>query len=107
MRTAITENGEFTGKWFDPDKAKIFREDTYHDGSNFISKATGSQWYHENMYLTKSGKYILNSWSNYQGTTETYELISKEEAAEWFVKNEYDNDHIPEELYYLLENMEV
>lgn len=74
--------------WFDADKAIVIKEETWWDGSNWISKATGSQWNHEGLYITKSGQLILNSWSQYQGSTETYEPISESQAAVWLIKNE-------------------
>ncbi len=89
-RVAITN-----GTWFDMDKAEKFEENSYHDGNNYISKATGSQWEHQNLFLTAGGTFILNSWSNYQGKPETYQIISLEEAAEWFVVNEFQDKDIP------------
>jgi len=94
------------GTWFDMDKAAKFEENSYHDGSNYISKATGSQWDHQNIFLTTGGTFILNSWSNYQGKPETYEIISNEEAAEWFVKNEFQDAEIPEVLKEFVANLE-
>ena len=92
-RIALT-NG--TGNWFDADKAECYKEDSYHDGSNWISKATGSQWEHEAVYITKSGKFILHHWSNYQGVPDSYEIISKEDAAAWFAKQSFKDDEIPD-----------
>lgn len=91
-RVALTDG---SGQWFDSEKAEYYKEDSYHDGRNFISKATGSQWEHEAIYVTKSGKFILNHWSNWQGSRETYELISTEQAAEWFAKQSFQDDQIP------------
>lgn len=92
-RVALTDG---SGKWFDSEKAENYEEDSYHNGRNFISKATGSQWEHESIFVTKSGKFILNHWSNWQGSSETYELISKDQAAEWFAKQGFQDDQIPE-----------
>lgn len=86
-RVALTDEG---GRWFDDDKADRFDEDTYWNGSNHISKATGSQWEHEAMYRTAGGVWILNCWSQCQGSVETYEEISKKSAAAWFVKNGHE-----------------
>ena len=73
--------------WFDEDKAIVFNEDTWHDGRNHISTATGSQWDHEALYYTKSGNWVLNCWSNYQGTAESYGPVSAEDAAAWLIQN--------------------
>lgn len=82
-KQAIT-NGK--GQWFNIDMAKQFKEDTYWDGNNNISKVTDSQFDHEYLYLTKSGKWVLNKWSDYLGSKETYEIISEEDAVIWFLE---------------------
>lgn len=79
-----------TGRWFSTETAEKFKETSYHDGRNFISNATGSQWEHEILFRTKGGRFILNHYSNWQGTSETYEEISAEDAAIWFSKNGLD-----------------
>jgi hypothetical protein len=84
------EEGILTG-WFDSEKAVSYSENTTWNGSNHISKATGSQTEHECLYVTKGKKFILNSWSQWQGTTETYIEIGKQEAAEWLVRNDYQD----------------
>jgi hypothetical protein len=86
-RIALTDG---SGRWFSKDSAEYWKEDTIHDGRNWISKATGSQWEHEGLYRTKGGRFILNHWSNWQGSSETYEEISNEDAAIWFSKNDLD-----------------
>jgi hypothetical protein len=67
-KIALVENGEKTGKFFDMDKATKYEEDTYWNGNNHISKATGSQWSHEILFKTASGKWVLNCYSQYQGS---------------------------------------
>lgn len=94
-RVALT-NG--SGAWFDSEKAECFRENSYHDGRNFISKATNSQFEHEAIFVTKSGKFILDHWSNWQGSTETYQEITKERASAWFAKQGFSDDEIPKAL---------
>ena len=77
-------------KWFDVDKAERFDEDSRWNGNNHISCATGSQWEHEALFRTVTGRYILNHWSNYQGSLETYHEITVERAADWLVANGFD-----------------
>ena len=91
-RVAIT-NGK--GAWFNTDSAQKIEEESYHDGYNFISEATGSQWEHECLWITRGGKFVLNHWSQYQGGVETYKLIDKKEAAEWISKQSFEWDDIP------------
>ena len=91
-RVALTDG---SGSWFDTKSAVLFKEDTNWDGRNQISVPTGSQWNHEYLYYTKSGKWILNSFSNYQGTLETYEQIDEAAAIAWMVQNRcFDRDEI-------------
>ena len=49
-RVSLTDQ---SGQWFDSEKSEIYKENTYHDGKNWISKATGSQWEHEAVHVTK------------------------------------------------------
>lgn len=92
-RVAVTDHtGEPVG-WFDPQKAIVFNESTWHDGSNFISKATGAQLEHEALYFTASHKWVLHQYSQRQGAPESFEILSLQDAAQWFLKNEVkDND---------------
>jgi len=78
------------GKWFSTEKAEAFEEGRDWDGRNHISRATGSQWEHQRLYHTASGRWVLNHWSQYQGHPETYEIIDDEQAITWLVRNEHD-----------------
>jgi len=76
-RIALTDD---SGRWFDKDKAEFFDE-------GWDRKTD-----HEGLYRTHFGKWVLNSWSQYPGTTETWELVSDEFAAKWLITNERDCD---------------
>lgn len=78
-----------SGRWFSPDSAAKFSEATRWNGNNHISRATGSQWDHETLYYTKSGRWVLNHWSQWQGSLEKYTEITESEAVSWLVNNEY------------------
>ena len=78
------------GRWFDLEKVETFKEDTWWNGNNHISRSTGSQWEHEQLYRTKGGKWILYSWSQYQGSAEHYDEIDNETAAAWIVRNNHE-----------------
>jgi hypothetical protein len=93
--------------WFDPDKAAKFEEAAWWNGSNHVSKATGSQWDHEALYLTAKGSWVLNHWSQYQGSVETYESISAEAAVEWLIKNDYTAEDLPESVRDMYSEHEV
>jgi hypothetical protein len=77
------------GRWFDAEKAQGWEESTTWDGRNHVSDATGSQFDHEHLYRTRGGVYVLHHWSQWQGSRETYEEISGEDAARWLVRNGY------------------
>lgn len=83
-RQPLTDN---TGKWFDLAAAEKFDEDTWWNGNNHISCATGSQWDHEALYYTKGKRWILNHWSQWQGSSQTWEELDATAAAAWLVKN--------------------
>jgi len=74
------------GGWFDREAAKRYNEDTYHDGQNFISRATGTQWDHESLYRTRRGRWVLHWWSQWQGSRESWIEISADEAHRWLIK---------------------
>lgn len=92
------------GGWFDEDEAKKWDEATRWDGSNHISVPTGSQWEHEALYLTRKGGWVLNAWSQRQGSAESYVLIEPAEAARWLVRCCYE---LPEELEQFADAQEV
>jgi hypothetical protein len=80
-----------SGGWFNPDTSQRFEEDTFFDGKNRRSKATGEQWVHEVLYRTRLGNYVLQRWSQQDfGPWETYERISPERAVAWLIQNGYD-----------------
>jgi hypothetical protein len=80
--------------WFDLDRADHFPEGKRWDGSNNISLATGSQWEHEALYRTAGGRWVLNSWSQLQGTTPEWVFATEGEAREWLLRNEYSAEEV-------------
>jgi hypothetical protein len=73
------------GGWFETDKARKFVEDSWWDGSNHISRATGSQWEHQQLYYTASGNWVLCFWSQWQGVKTTYTRIDESSAINWLM----------------------
>jgi hypothetical protein len=69
---------------------KIWNEDTRHDGRNYISVATGAQWSHETLYCSRKGRYWIESYSDYQGSTPHAEWISNRSAAQWLLANDHE-----------------
>lgn len=84
------------GRWFDEDAATEFVEDTNWDGSNHISVATGSQWNHESLYRTAGQIWILHAWSQWQGSGESYEIITEDAAARWLSSNGHHDAELPQ-----------
>lgn len=70
-------------------------EETRWDGNNHISRATGSQWEHETLYLSAKGRWYIEHTSQWQGSTPSARFVSPEEAATWLLANEHD---LPEAL---------
>jgi hypothetical protein len=73
----------------------VFSEETRFDGRNQISVNTGQQWEHQRLYRSRKGRYYLESWSQWQGSTPHAEWISPQEAARWLILNEHK---IPDDL---------
>lgn len=82
------------GRWFETDSAKVFEEDRWFDGSNHISKATGSQWSHEELYRTRKGLWVLHSWSQWQGSQDSWEILEPTEAYRWLIAQGH-GDEVP------------
>lgn len=82
------------GRWFCPDTAKLYEERMRWNGSNHISCATGSQWEHEQLYRTVGGTYVLHAWSQWQGSTPSYEIIGAQDAHAWLIAQGH-SDAVP------------
>ncbi len=86
-----------TGGWFDKDKAQLFEQDKFWDGNNFRSVATGGQWEHQCLWLTRGGRWVLVSWSQWQGSgPPRWEEIDVTQAAAWLVWNDHTAEELPE-----------
>ena len=75
--------------------SESYEEATYHDGRNYISRATGGQWEHETLYRSRKGRYYVEQWSDWQGSHPSAEWVSNEEATRWLLANDHD---LPSEL---------
>ena len=81
-----------TGTWFDRDRVQATYEDTQtFDGSNRISRATGSQWADETLYHTASGRWVLCHCNRMgDNTSPWYYEIPAEEAYAWLLQCGYE-----------------
>lgn len=86
-RISLTDG---SGRWFNPRAAQAWDEGCTFDGRNYISDATGSQWDHERLYHTAGGRWILRSWSQWQGSRTTYEEVTPAAAAVWLIRNGHE-----------------
>lgn len=83
----------------DTDKAVAsWQEDSDWNGSNHISRATGSQWEHETLHKSSKGRYYIEYWSQWQGSMPGARFVSNEEAAKWLMNN---NKELPSDLAQL------
>jgi hypothetical protein len=93
------------GAVINTDKAQAhWDEDTWWNGSNYISKATGSQWEHQTLYKSRKGRYYILFESNWENTPTRAEWVSMEEAARWLLANNYYD--LPKDLVQLAEEIE-
>lgn len=84
------------GTIIDTSKAsKSWEETTEWDGNNHISRATGSQWNHQTLYRSRKSRYYIEHTSQWQGSREHAEWVSREEAARWLLTCEHE---LPEDL---------
>lgn len=80
-----------------------WNEATWWNGSNHISKATGSQWNHQTLYESRKGRFYIECDSQWQGVASHVEWVSEEEAVRWLMTNDHE---IPERLQHLVEAIE-
>lgn len=92
------------GRWFNPDHAEFLCEHRDWDGKNHISRNTGSQWDHHSLCRTAGGTWILRTWSDRDGSEDTYCIISHSKAASWLILNEHE---IPDDLAEIVDSLEV
>ena len=91
------------GTILNTDKAKRhWDEATDWNGNNHISRATGSQWEHQTLYISAKGRYYLEYESQWQGSLPSAEFISNEDAARWLLNNEHE---LPEDLKSLADEV--
>jgi len=84
------------GAIFDTEKAKSYwSEASDWNGSNRISRMTGSQWNHETLYLSAKGRYYVVRTSDIQGRPDGMEILSPREATAWLI---FADHELPEDL---------
>lgn len=81
--------------WFDPRRAERFDQDRRWDGNNMIGVITGSQWVDEYLYRTAGGRWVVNNDAHrYCNGPDVYEFITDEQARDWLLRSECNDDVI-------------
>jgi len=83
------------GKWFCPETSEDFYDRTRWDGNN-QQHVTGDQFSAEVLYLTRGKAWIKQSWTAWQGSVDTYDVIEADEALDWIAR--YGNTDAREKL---------
>lgn len=50
------------------------------------------------LWLTRSQNFVLNAYSCYEDSHESYNLISETEAFDWLIVNEFTADDMPKKM---------
>ena len=77
--------------WFNTDSATLYKEDTRWDGNNHVSVNPVGQHGHQALYRTKGGRWVLNTWSDWQGSEDRYSFIDDATAKDWLIRNDEDD----------------
>jgi hypothetical protein len=73
-------------------------EGTRWNGNNHVSLATGDQFLHQKLHRSRKGRYWVECWSQWQGSTPHAEWLSPQEAARWLLANECEPGDMPDDL---------
>lgn len=74
------------GKILDTGKAvDHWKEERDFDGKNHVSRATGSQWEHEELFLSSKGTFWLLESNDWQGLRSKARVLTPLEASRWLL----------------------
>ena len=96
-RINVTVRDEETGAqrlvgWFDADVAEKFVEARkVFDGANLAGVHLRDQNRGQVLWLTKSGRWVLQQWSRWQGESDAWQFIGVDQAREWLALNGDDD----------------
>lgn len=96
-----TDDGRQLAGWFNWHTAEVIEENTRWDGHNNVSVHTSDQFAHQRLIRTAQGRWVLNNWSQWEGSEDRYEFITDDKAKEWLLVNE--DDDLIEKLFGELE----
>ena len=73
--------------WFNADKAERVPGLREWDGNNMACVHLQDPHRGQNLYRTAGGRYVLETWSQWQGEDTRHEFIAPERAREWLIVN--------------------
>lgn len=83
---SVVDTDRATAQWADAQD---------YDGCIYVSRATRSQWHHQQLYRSRKGRYYVEHSSQWQGSRAHVEWVSREEAARWLISHDHA---LPEDL---------
>jgi predicted ATPase len=90
--SGVYGNPQRRAGWFLASSAEYWHGDKeVFDGANLADVNTRQQHRGQGLYRTKGGRWVLSTWSSWQGETSTYNYTSPEDAREWLIFNSYDD----------------
>lgn len=90
-QNVYSADGHTIAGWFDLDAAEEWDEGLEWDGQNRVSMATRVYSEHQRLYRTAGEKWVLHSWSQWQGRGDRWQYISSDDARDWMLRNELDS----------------
>ena len=78
--------------FFTQESATYWHGDKRWDGENRADINTKDSGRGEGIYRTAQGRWVLRSWSNWQGEDDTHAYITETDARDWLIFNGYDED---------------
>lgn len=81
--------------WFNPESAEKFTEKRHaFDDANLAGVHLRDQNRGQVLYHTAGGRWVLMQWSRWQGESDVWTFVSDEQAREWLIANEEDDETI-------------
>lgn len=77
--------------WFNDDASTAYQEATRWDSNNQVSVNPVDQYSHQILYRTKGGRWVLHTWSQWQGAEPKFEFVNDATAKDWLIRNDEDD----------------
>jgi hypothetical protein len=86
----IGSGGPQLAGWFDANKARLFNEDKWWNGSNHVSVNTASEHDHQWLYRTAGGRWVLCQSSAWVDRQTICTFLDDRAALDWLLLNRED-----------------